>query len=253
MILHHIIVNFHTTKESISPSYLLEAPYSTILKAIAKGDGKLLNVFKRAKIGELIGNTLINELKSLNIITLEESREAPLKQHPKQKIKKHLRAYRIQPKVRFRHPFMRFWFGFVEPYKRELQEGKSDNFWNNYYQHRDRCGSLVFEQLSNELIELLYRQKGDLLIEKGSFWNQYSEFDLLAKTKSGKVLLGECKYKGRKVCKNELTKLKEKAGVSNIKADTFLLFSLNGFSNELLQNREKNLLLLQAEDFKKLL
>ncbi len=148
---------------------------------------------------------------------------------------------------------MRFWFGFVEPYKKELQEGKSDRFWDNYYQHRDRCASLVFEQLSNELVKSLYKQKGDVLIEKGSFWDQHSEFDLLAKTKSGKIILGECKYKGRKVCKSELTKLKEKAIASNINVDLYILFSLSGFSNELLQNRDKNLLLLEAEDFKKLL
>ena len=253
IILHHIVVNFQKTQESISPSYLLQSPYCDILQATAKGDGKFLNICKRSRIGETVGNDIIEELQTLGILSIEESRETPLKKHPKQKIKKHLRSYRIQSKIRFRQPFIRFWFGFVAPYKKELQEGKSDRFWSNYYQHRDRCASLVFEQLSNELVESLYQEKGDALVQKGSFWDQYSEFDLLAKTKKGKVLLGECKYKGRKVCKNELTKLKEKAIESSINVDLYILFSLSGFSNELIQNREKNLLLLEAKDFKKLL
>ncbi len=253
VILHHIILNLQKIEEFISPSYLLINPYRNILVAIAKGDGKLLNIFNRAKVSEALGKEILFELENLKIVEIEESRETPLKTHPKQKIKKYLRSYRIQPKVRFTQPFMRFWFGFVEPYKKELKEGKTDRFWTNYQQHRDRCVSLTFEQLSNDLIEIIYRQKGDLLLQKGSFWDQRSEFDLLAKTKQGKVILGECKYKGRKVCKNELTKLKEKAIDSNIVVDTYALFSLSGFSNELLQNRNKNILLFEAKDFEKLM
>jgi len=218
------------------------------LKAIAKGDGKLLNIFKRARVSESFGKEMITELEKLEIVEIEKSREAPLKTHPKQKIKKHLRSYRIQSKVRFKEPFMRFWFAFVEPYHRELKNGKTEKFWTNYHKHYDISVSLAFEQLSNNLLEI-YQESKDPLLEKGSFWDQHSEFDILATTKSGKTILGECKYKNRKICKNELTKLKEKAAQSNIKVDIYALFSLSGFSNELLQNKEKNLLLFEAKDF----
>jgi hypothetical protein len=197
--------------------------------------------------------SILQELTELSIIEIEKSRERPLKIHPKLKLKKHLRSYRIQSKARFKEPFLRFWFGFVEPYKKELIAKNSDRFWDNYYKHRDRCASLVFEQLSNELIELLYEQSKNPLITKGSFWDRYSEFDLLAITKDRKLLLGECKYKGRKVCKNELSKLKEKAIRSNIRVDSYLLFSLSGFSNELLQNRDEDLALFEAGEFNRLL
>jgi len=245
----YILKDIQPIEDSISPSYLLLSPYRDILVAIARGDGKLLNIFRRARVGESVGMSILQELQALDIIKIEKSRERPLQTHPKLKLKKHLRSYRIQSKVRFKEPFLRFWFGFIEPYKKELIIKKSERFWDNYYNHRDRCASLVFEQLSNDLVELLYQP----LITKGSFWDRYSEFDLLAITNDKKLLLGECKYKGRKVCKNELTKLKEKAINSHIRVDTYILFSLSGFSNELLQNRDKNLLLFEAKDFEKLL
>jgi hypothetical protein len=252
VILHNVVLNYNDTRELISPSYLMESPYREIMIAIAKGDGKLLNIFRRAKVSEVFGKEIIMQLKELEIIDIEKSRETPLKTHPKQKIKKHLRSYRIQSKVRFKEPFFRFWFGFVEPYHRELKLGKTDRFWTNYHKHYDRCVSLAFEQLSNSLLEI-YQNSIDPLVEKGGFWDQHSEFDILATTQSGKTILGECKYKSRKICKSELTKLKEKATLSNITVDTYALFSLSGFSNELLQSSDRDLLLFEAKDFTLLL
>lgn len=211
----------------------------------------MLNIYKRARLNETIGNKIIEQLTKLDILSIEKSREAPLKEHPKQKIKKNLRTYRIQSKARFKSPFLRFWFGYVEPYNDALSQGKSEAFIKNYRLHHDRSLSLSFEQLSNELLAL-YFQDSDPLISKGSLWDRHSEFDIVAVTKSGKKVVGECKYKGRKVCKNELNKLKDKAIHSGIQVDIYALFSKNGFSNELMQSNEKNLLLFELEDFKNL-
>jgi len=239
-------------EEKISPSYLMEKPYRDILIAISRGDGKILNIFKRARVSESVGRAILMELRELGVVNIIASRERPLKIHPKHKLKKSLRSYKIQPKAHFKIPFLRFWFGFVEPYKKELLDGIYTKFWENYHQHKERCVSLIFEQLSNDLVELHFKDS-DPLIQKGNFWNRYSEFDVFCVTEKRKIILGECKFKGRKVCKNELTKLKEKAYRSGIKVDTYTLFSLNGFSNELLQNREKNLILFEAKDFIKLI
>jgi len=252
VILHQVLVNIKLFEASISPSYLLEAPYRNLLIAVARGDGKLLNIFKRARMNETAGGELIAELVDLGILELEESREAPLKEHPKQKLKKHLRSYRIQAKARFKLPFLRFWFGFVEPYRRDILQGKTQAFLENFAQHQDRCISLVFEQLSGELLKYYFIDK-DPLISRGSFWDRHSEFDLLNISSSGKVILGECKYKGRKVCKNELNKLKEKASHSGIPVDIYALFSKNGFSNELKHSKDDRLLLFDLEDFRRLM
>jgi len=251
-ILENIVDNYRELERGISPSYLLEKPYRDVLVAISRGDGKVLNIFKRARLSETVGRDILRELRELDIIYVTPSRERPLKTHPKQKLKRHLRSYRIQSKVYFREPFMRFWFGFVEPYRRELSEGNTTKFWKNFKEHKERSLSLTFEQLSNDLIEVEF-QKRDPLIQKGNHWDRYSEFDVLCLTSSRKILLGECKYKGRKICQNELSKLKEKATRSGIVVDNYILFSLNGFSKKLLQNRDKNLLLFEAKDFLKLL
>jgi len=252
VVLHQVLPNVETFARAVSPSYLLEEPYRKLLIATARGDGKLLNVFRRARINEATGGELLSELVDLGILLLEPSREAPLREYPRQKVKKHLRHYRIQSKVRFRAPFFRFWFGFIEPYRRDIAQGKTGAFLENFRQHQDRCASLSFEQLSAELLSDYFAQD-DPLLSEGSYWDRHSEFDLLGVSRSGKVILGECKYKGRKICKSELNKLKEKALHSGISVDIYALFSKNGFSNELLQSKDEKLLLFEVEDFRRLL
>jgi len=91
------------------------------------------------------------------------------------------------------------------------------------------------------------------VISYGSWWDRSNEYDLFAVTQSGKVILGECKYKGRKVTRAELTKLKDKAARSGIKADIFALFSRSGFSEELKNMDNDKLILKDINDFSYLL
>jgi len=247
----YCVQQFATTEALIGPSYLLEAPYRDILTATARGDGRLSNIFRRARIGESAGKEIIDDLIALGILTLEISRQAPLRAHPKHLLKKNLRSYRIEPKVRFVKPFYRFWFGFVSPFRAELLVGNALGFTQNFEQHKEHIYSLVFEQLSRSLIDQ-YFQNSDPVISQGSFWDHHSEFDLLSVTKARKIILGECKYTSRKVTKKELTKLKEKAQHSGIKVDTYVLFSKSGFSNELRSMQEKNILLFELIDLERL-
>jgi hypothetical protein len=234
----------------VSPSYLLENPYRSILIAIARGDGRLSNIFRNSYIGENLGVSLIDELMELGVVEIEKSREKPLKQYPNQKLEKSLRSYKIESKVRFQLPFYRFWFGFVAPYRADLEAKRSQRFFENFERHFSRLNSLIFEQLSNDLLNQHYNNR---LLSMGSYWDKNSEFDILAKTASGEVIVGECKYKNRRICKSELSKLKQKAKISNLKADTFALFSKSGFSNELKNSENKDLLLFELKDFYRLL
>lgn len=249
---NNFIEDFQDFKNLISPSYLLDKPYVDILMAVALGDGKYFSVLKRAKIGENIGKKIINELVDLNILIIEKSREAPLRTHPKNKLKKALRSYRIQDKLRFRKPYFRFWFGFVQKYYLELSKGQSGKFLENFKQHNERLYSLVYEQLCDVFLTHYYTAKSPI-IKSGSYWDRHSEFDILAQTQNKQILLAECKCKERKICKNELGKLKLKALQSNIKVDMYILFSKNGFSKELLNTQEKNLLLFDFYDLKEII
>jgi hypothetical protein len=247
MVESNFVENFSKFQALVSPSYLLESPYREILMAIARGDGKFYSVLRKAKVSEALGEQIVQELVSLNVLKIEVSRESPLRSHPKHKLKKEQRSYRVQDKLRFVQPFMRFWFGFVTYYKKDLALGKSDAFLENFEKHYDRLRSLVYEQLCDALLVQHYEGHNNI-IASGSFWNIHSEFDILAVSKDKKVILGECKYKDRKVCKNELTKLKAKALESGIKVDVYALFSKSGFSNELLQTQDKDLLLFDLND-----
>ncbi len=252
MVESNFIQNFSKFQALVSPSYLLESPYREILMAVARGDGKLYSVLRKAKLSETLGEQIVQELIDLNVLKVEASREAPLRIHPKHKLKKEQRSYRVQDKLRFVQPFMRFWFGFVTYYKKDLALGKGDAFLANFEKHYERLRSLVYEQLCDALLTQHYEDKNPL-ISGGSFWNIHSEFDILAMSQDKKVILGECKYKDRKVCKNELTKLKAKALESGIKVDVYVLFSKSGFSNELLQTQDKDLLLFDLNDLEHLL
>ena len=246
----NFIEQYQLLNEQISPSYLIEEPYRWLLVAIARGDGRLSNVFRKARVGESLGLRLLNELVDLDIVEFEDSREPALKKYPNQKLEKSLRNYKIEPKIRFKKPFYRFWFGFVEPYHKELKSGNSVHFYENFSQHFARLHSFVFEQLSQELLNLHFNNQ---LVINGNYWDKHSEFDIWATHKDGRNILGECKYTNRRVCKSELSKLRQKAETSELKADIFALFSKNGFSNELKNSTNKDLLLFELDDFWRLL
>ena len=252
MVESNFIDNFTKFQTLVSPSYLLEMPYREVLVAVARGDGKFYSALRKAKVSESAGEKIVEELISLNILKVEYSRESPLRMHPKHKLPKDKRSYRIQDKLRFRQPFMRFWFGFVTYFRKELALGNGEKFLENFEQHYERLKSLVYEQLCDDLL-LKYYENKEPIISSGSYWNIYSEFDILAVTKSKKIILGECKYKDRTVCKNELTKLKLKAAESGIKVDVYALFSKSGFSKELLGMKSHTLLLFDLNDLNVLL
>ena len=244
------VKDFEQMKLLIKPSYLMENPYRSIAMAVALGDGRLSNIYRRAKIGEEVGSEVIKHMVDLGIFAIEHSRQAPLKRYSKQLLKKELRQYKIESKVRFAKPFYRFWFAFVEPYLDDLGKCSSKDFLQNYHKHKERIESLLFEQLS---MMLLQKYLGEKIVSKGSFWDHHSEFDLLVVTESDKRVLGECKYTSRPITKKELTKLKEKAIISKIKSDTFALFSKSGFSNELMELENKDTILFDLDDFEALL
>lgn len=249
MVESNFVQNFTTFQNLVSPSYLLESPYKEILVAVARGDGKLYSALRKAKVSETLGEQVLEELIALGVLQVETSRENPLRSHPKHKLKKEQRSYRVQDKLRFVQPFMRFWFGFVMVYAKELAVGKGDAFLANFKTHYERLRSLVYEQLCDALLVQHFSDTSPI-INSGSYWNVHSEFDILAINTQRKIILGECKYKDRKVCKNELSKLKAKAVQSGISVDVYALFSKSGFSNELLQTQTDELLLFDLNDLK---
>ncbi len=229
-----------------------ESLYHAILTGVALGDRRTHSAFKRAHISEKIGEPAIEYLCKTGIIELEPSRENPLKkEYPNQKFKKEIEKHQISDKLMFTLPFMRFWFSFISPLHRGIEEGNYDEVKKRFKEREQSFSGLIFEKLSIELLKKEF--ENDPIIEAGSYWDRQVEIDILAKTASGKIIVGECKYTNTKVNKSEFSKLEEKCALAGFEADEFVLFSKRGFSNELHASKEKNLRLYSLEDFKRLL
>ncbi|HSR74475.1 MAG TPA: hypothetical protein VLL31_06490, partial [Sulfurovum sp.] len=78
MVRSNFVHNFTKFQNLVSPSYLLENPYRDILIAVARGDGKLYSVLRKAKLSETLGEKIVEELVELNVLKVETSRESPL-------------------------------------------------------------------------------------------------------------------------------------------------------------------------------
>lgn len=93
----------------------------------------------------------------------------------------------------------------------------------------------------------------DPIKQFGKYWDDKCEIDLVAKTTSGRIIAGNCKYITSKLKKNELNKLKDDCTSIDLNPDILVLFSKNGFSNELKSQKNETLRLFTTKSFKLLL
>ncbi len=216
------------------------------LTRLARGNRKRYSIYK--DLPQNKGKKVYSVLFDQGIITEELSREKPIRTH--KLIKKSLRHYTIENKIRFANESTRFWFAFIAPFEEDIKCDKYENALNYIKLHLDKHISLSFEMLSEELMKKKLKQK---IQTSGSFWDKNFELDLLIQTENGQVIVGEAKWKNTKICKNVLNSLFKKAQMLHIKADFYAFFSKSGFSKEVLNLKNDRLLLYDIEDFEGLL
>ncbi len=250
-ILHNILYRFSEWREHFqyTSDSVLQHDLDTLLFRIAVGDRKSHSIYKN-DISQPRGKELYKLLYEKRIITKERSREKPLPKVPGHLLKKELRHYQIEDKILFKDNFTRFWFTFIVPWQEEIAKGELKNVEFQLAQNLDKFISFTFENLSNKLIEQTF--KPEPVVEAGSYWDKNIELDLLAKTANGTLIAGECKWKNQRISKNILNKLQKKCEVAHLDITYFALFSKSGFSNELLKNSNKNLLLFDLQAFETL-
>jgi len=248
----NIVDRYGFLKSKVLPPPSLENESRRMLRAVAVSDGKTINVLRRAALSRTEGHGTYNALKRAGMLHKEHSRESPPQPRPGQKKKREERGYTIQSKIKFTHPFYRFWYTFVEPHAKEIEAGSYEKFYENLDAFLDRFVSFTFEDLSNALIKRTFDAR-DPVSEKGNYWDRHNEFDLLARTENNRMIIGECKWKGHKVCKSLVSKLKSKCERSGLKPDYYALFSKSGFSKELKSSNDPSLLCFDLHDFEKLL
>jgi len=223
-----------------------------LLQALAIGDRRIFSAFKRAGLNNGNGGGALNFLQERGLIQMEYSREQdPREKNPNAKLKRREARHRISHKVLFTHPFVRFWFYFIAPQIKNIQEKNYEPLFEKIEERRHSYVSLVFEELSELLLN--YNLRDSQIISSGSYWDANIEIDILTITDTEKVYVGECKWKNHKVNKKELHKLREKCESLEIEPTQIIFFSKRGFSKELEQMRGSSLALYSADDFEALL
>jgi hypothetical protein len=216
----------------------------TMLMRLAKGDRKMLSIYKKEAISHFQGRSIYRQLFDANLIRIEKTRELPIKFHPRQRLKKSLRHYQAQDKIHFCNQFTRFWFTFIAPHENtKAMKAHLERQFDAYV-------SLAFEQLSFALLAL--HVNDETVFSQESYWDKRHEIDLLVTLKDGRVVAGESKWKNRRVCKNILTSLQTKCAYAGLHVDHFALFSKSGFSKELLRMEGDDVWLFDVHDFERL-
>lgn len=239
---HHLWKHYAALHAHVVRSTGGDAAVHALLSGIATGDGRMHSAFKRARLSEADGTALLESLCKSGII---ERQSAPVQS------RSWIEENRVDDRLRFTSPFLRFWFAFVSPIFKGIRDGdfaeaktRFENRWQEFVE-------LPFRELSMELLKSGFDE--DPVVEIGSYWDANVEIDILAKTASGTVIAAACKHGGAKLKKSELTRLREKCAQARIDPDICVLVARGGFSNELKSLKGGTLRLLGIRNFKSLL
>ncbi|CAI6147780.1 MAG: hypothetical protein SPLUMA1_SPLUMAMAG1_00512 [uncultured Sulfurimonas sp.] len=247
-----IIENFDILNAKIEELIDTEPTHKRLLQALATGDRKIFSAFKRAGLNNGNGGGALNYLQDVGLIQMEYSRERhPREINPNAKLKRRDARHRISHKVLFSHPFVRFWFYFITPQIVNIKEKSYEVLHSNIEQHLNSYTSLIFEELSEVLLN--YNLRDAQIISSGSYWDANLEIDILTLTNDENIYVSECKWTNHIINKKELHKLNEKCVKLNIIPTQIILFSKRGFSKELEQLKSSALVLYTCEDFEALL
>jgi len=195
--------------------------HHALLSAIATGDRREHSAFKKAQVGRPDGEESIDFLVDNDLLDRDKSQAKPLDTKEE-----------VSEKLLFTLPFMRFWFAAVSPFYKSIKEGDYTEFNKAWGNIKPEFSHFIYERLVLELVKQNF-QKSDPIQKIGSYWDSDNNLDILAKTKSGKVIAGAWKFSKAKAKKSELNKLKETCEKIDLPADIFIIFSKSGFSNEL--------------------
>lgn len=219
------------------PNFLLQrevaevGSYFSVIKAIAAGNQKLSKI---AGTLELKQTGLTKYLKTLIDLDILE-REVPITEENPDKSKKGL--YKIKDN------FILFWFKFIYPNLSFIESGNSELAMKKIKSNLvDGHISYVYEDICiEEMWKLNAADKWKFTFDKvGRWWKNDTQIDIVAFDSTGNnIIFGECKYWDGKVGINVLTTLEEKAKLVEWKRgernEHFILFAVNGFTDELIE------------------
>lgn len=214
-----------------------------ILSGIAQGDRRTNSTFKRANVSFKTGMECVEELIDLSVLSSESSLIHLTNQTNQPEISK---------KLLFRTPFLRFWFAFVSPIFKGIRDGEFEEFHKEFQNRKTELFQRTFEQLATEFLKTQFKDE-NRLSQLGSYWDERTTIHLVAKTNSGLVIAGTCKYTNQKLKKSILSQLQSDLKSVKLPVDTVVLFSKNGFSSELKNLKGDALKLFTCKSLKALI
>ena len=213
--------------------------HHALLTGIAIGDRREHSAFKRANVSREEGEASIDFLVQNDLLIRESSQAQPVNEHEE-----------VSDKLYISLPFLRFWFSSISPYYKGIRDGDYSEVKKRLEHMKQDFSELTYRQLVMEMLKNSFKE--DPIEKIGSYWDKKNEIDILAKTKSGKIIAGSCKFSKSKAKKSELTKLKALCDSAELKPDIFVLFSKSGFSNEMKKEKGEALRLYTLKNLKTL-
>lgn len=238
----HILNNYNYLRSEINHFVGGYHVDNAILTGIALGDRKTTNAFKRAHVSFEEGMKCVDNLCEKGIIELDSSQNFILGKRNDSKIAK---------KLLFTNPFLRFWFAFISPIYKGIKDGNYEEFKEKFESRESDFSDFIFEELALSSLKNIFTQ--DPIKQYGQYWSEKIYLPIVAKTDSGKIIVGTCKYTESKIKKSELNKLLDDCKSENIEFDIAIIFAKNSFTNELKALKNESLRLFSAKSLKILL
>jgi uncharacterized protein len=235
-----VLKNYRYIHGDIAKITQSDKTHHALLSGIAIGDRREHSAFKRANVSREDGEASIDFLVQNDLLIRDRSQAQPANEREE-----------VSDKFFISLPFLRFWFSSISPYYKGIRDGDYSEVKKRLENMKQDFSDLVYDQLVNEMLTKSFKE--DRIEKIGSYWDKNNEIDILAKTKSGKIVAGICKYSKSKAKKSELTKLKEQCAKADLEPDIFVIFSKSGFSNELKKEKGEALKLFALKNLKSLL
>jgi hypothetical protein len=218
--------------------------YHRVLSIIALGTEHEHDVFKKAKIGRDRGEEAIDYLEKKSLLRFDLSVEEPAKG-----------SAGLSDRLIFRLPFMRFWFALVSAQYQSISAGDFAEFEQKWQQLKGNFSIMLSNLLVRDLVvqNISKQYADDPIVSIGTYYDQQTRIEILAKRKSGKILAGECKYSQDPAKIHMPNALKQRCEKAEIDAEAYVLFSKNGFTDEVLEMRSAEWTLFAQNDLASLL
>jgi len=234
-----VLQNYRYIHGDIAKITQSDRTHHSLLSGLAMGDSREHSAFKRANVSREDGEESIDFLVQNDLLVREKSQAQPVNEREE-----------VSDKLRFTLPFLRFWFSSISPYYKGIRDGDYSEVYKRLENMKEEFSKPIYDQLVMEAVKVSFTE--DKIDKIGSYWDKSNEIELLAKTKSGKIVAGINKYSKSKAKKSELSRLKEQCAKADLEADVSVLFSKNGFSNEMKKEKSAQVKLLSLKHLKAL-